>query len=195
MIPFRENRSYRRFHESVEISTEHLRSMVDAARLSPSSRNIQPIKFFICNDRELNSMIYPNLGWAGYLKEWDGPQEGERPSAYIILLHDKNISAGYSCDHGIFAQSILLRAVELGFGGCMIATFKKDVLSGLLKLPEHLEMIMVIALGKPKEIVVVDDIKEGDVKYWRDIEQIHHVPKRTLEELIWSSDGTLPHSF
>jgi len=195
MIPFRENRSYRRFHESVEISTEHLRSMVDAARLSPSSRNVQPIKFFICNDRELNSGIYPNLGWAGYLKDWDGPQEGERPSAYIILLHDKNISAGYSCDHGIFAQSILLRAVELGFGGCMIATFKKDVLSGLLKLPEHLEMIMVIALGKPKEIVVVDDIKEGDVKYWRDSEQIHHVPKRTLEELIWSSDGTLPHSF
>ena len=194
MIPFRENRSYRRFHESVDISADNLKSMVDAARLSPSSRNIQPIKFFICNDRELNSRIFPNLGWAGYLKDWDGPQEGERPSAYIILLHDKNISSGYSCDHGIFAQSILLRSVELGFGGCMIATFRKDVLSGLLKLPDHLDMIMVIALGKPKEIVVIDDINDGDVKYWRDKEQVHHVPKRALEELLWSPDSPLTHS-
>ncbi len=194
MIPFRENRSYRRYHESVDISTEDLKSMVDAARLSPSSRNVQPIKFFICNERELNSRIFPNLGWAGYLKDWDGPVEGERPSAYIIQLHDKNISAGYSCDHGIFAQSILLRAVELGFGGCMIATFKKDVLSELLRVPDHLEIIMVIALGKPKEVVVIDDIKDGDVKYWRDGEEIHHVPKRQLEELIWYPDGLLPHS-
>ena len=194
MIPFRENRSYRRYHQSVDISTEELKSMIDAARLSPSSRNAQPLKFFICNDRELNSRIFPNLGWAGYLKDWDGPKEGERPSAYVILLHDKNISAGYSCDNGIFAQSILLRAVELGFGGCMIATFKKEVLSELLRVPAHMEIIMVIALGKPKEVVVIDDIKDGDVKYWRDGEGVHHVPKRRLEELIWSPDGLLPHS-
>ncbi len=194
MIPFRENRSYRRYHQSVDISTEDLKSMIDAARLSPSSRNAQPLKFFICNDRELNSRIFPNLGWAGYLKDWDGPKEGERPSAYVILLHDKNISAGYSCDNGIFAQSILLRAVELGFGGCMIATFKKEVLSELLRVPAHMEIIMVIALGKPKEVVVIDDIKDGDVKYWRDGEGVHHVPKRRLEELIWSPDGLLPHS-
>lgn len=159
--------------------------MVEAARLSPSSRNIQPIKFYINNKREINSKIFPNLGWAGYLKEWDGPSEGERPSAYIILLHDKDISAGYSCDNGIFAQSILLQAVDLGFGGCMIGTFKKDSLSELLKLPENLEIILVIALGKPKETVIVDVMKNGDFKYWRDQDQNHHVPKRTLEELIY----------
>lgn len=187
MIPFLKNRSYRRFYQSEDISTEDLRSMVDAARLSPSSRNIQPIKFYICNNREMNDKIFPNLGWAGYLKEWDGPSVGEQPSAYIILLHDKSISAGYSCDHGIFAQSALLRAVELGYGGCMIATFKKDILTPLLNLPEHLEIIMVIALGKPKEIVVVDEVKDGDIKYWRDPQQVHHVPKRDLDELIWSA--------
>ena len=186
MIPFRQNRSYRRFFQSESISKEELKMMVDAARLSPSSRNVQPIKFYISNDSEMNSKIYPNLGWAGYLKEWDGPVEGERPSAYIILLHDTNISQGYSCDNGIFAQSILLQAVDLGFGGCMIATFKKESLSQLLKLPEHLVPILVIALGKPKEVVVVDDIKEGDFKYWRDDQQNHHVPKRTLEELIYT---------
>ena len=188
MIPFSKNRSYRRFYQSEDISTENLRSMVDAARLSPSSRNIQPIKFYICNDRKINDKIFPNLGWAGYLKDWDGPGEGEQPSAYIVLLHDKNISQGYSCDHGIFAQSILLRAVELGFGGCMIATFKEDVLTPLLNLPQHLEIIMVIALGKPKEVVVVDEVKDGDIKYWRDQDEVHHVPKRDLDELIWRAD-------
>ena len=113
MIPFKENRSYRRFFEDVTIPEDHLVSMVDAARLSPSSRNVQPIKFYICNERDINAQIYPNLGWAGYLKEWDGPSEGERPSGYIILIHDKSISAGYSCDHGIFAQSI-----QIGRASC-----------------------------------------------------------------------------
>ncbi|MDP3453414.1 MAG: nitroreductase family protein [Bacteroidales bacterium] len=186
MIPFEKNRSYRRFFEDSEISTIDLRSMVEAARLSPSSRNVQPIKFFICNNRETNSLIFPHLGWAGYLKDWDGPQEGERPGGYIILLHDKSISATYSCDHGIFAQSILLRAVELGFGGCMIASFKKESLTQLLSLPDNLEIILVIALGRPKEIVVIDEVKDGDIKYWRDSEGVHHVPKRALDELIWT---------
>jgi nitroreductase len=185
MVPFLQNRSYRRFFQEQEISLEDLHKMVDAARLSPSSRNAQPIKFYINNNRSKNAEIFPNLIWAGYLKEWDGPQEGERPSAYIILIHDKNISAGYSCDNGIFAQSILLQAVDLGFGGCMIASFKKEPLTALLKLPDNMEIILVIALGKPKEKVVVDDIKENDIKYWRDQDQIHHVPKRTLEELIY----------
>ncbi|MCK9627546.1 MAG: nitroreductase family protein [Bacteroidales bacterium] len=185
MIPFAKNRSYRRFYQEVEISEAELIKMVDAARLSPSSRNAQPIKFFISNDRNMNGSIFPNLAWAGYLKDWNGPEEGERPSAYIILLHDKNISSTYSCDNGIFAQSILLQAVDMGFGGCMIASFKKEAITELLKLPENLEPIMVIALGKPKEIVIVDDIKDGDIKYWREENRNHHVPKRTLDELIY----------
>ncbi|MEZ7875269.1 MAG: nitroreductase family protein [Bacteroidales bacterium] len=188
MIPFRQNRSYRRFFQSEEISEEQLKMMVEAARLSPSSRNIQPIKFYICNDKVTNSRIFPNLGWAGYLKDWEGPVEGERPSAYIILLHDTSVAPAYSCDNGIFAQSILLQAVELGFGGCMIATFKKQELTNLLRLPGYLSPILVIALGKPKEVVVIDDVKAGDIKYWRDADGVHHVPKRSLDELIYTPD-------
>lgn len=188
MIPFKQNRSYRRFFENETISTEQLKTMVEAARLSPSSRNVQPIKFYINGNKAMNDKIFPNLGWAGYLKEWDGPSEGERPSAYIVLLHDTSISQGYSCDNGIFAQSILLQAVELGFGGCMIASFKKDGIAQLLKLPESLVPILVIALGKPKEVVIIDDIKDGDVKYWRDDRQNHHVPKRSLDELLYTPE-------
>ena len=188
MIPFEKNRSYRRFYQEVEIPDSDLKKMVEAARLSPSSRNIQPIKFFICNKTLFNAQIFPLLGWAGYLPEWSGPEEGERPSGYIILLHNKNISANYSCDHGIFSQSILLQAVELGYGGCMIATYHKQQLSQLLKLPEHIEPILVIALGKPKEIIIIDKVKDGDIKYFRDEQQVHHVPKRALEELIYTID-------
>ena len=185
MIPFKKNRSYRRFYESETIPQDHLLSMIEAARYSPSSRNIQTIKYHLSNNSELNSKIFPTLAWAGYLKEWNGPIEGERPSAYITLLHDTSISQSYSCDNGIFAQSILLRAVELEWGGCIIASIKREELSQLLELPEHLSPIMVIALGKPKERVVIDDVIDNNIEYWRDKDGIHHVPKRTLEELVW----------
>jgi nitroreductase len=185
MIPFQKNRSYRRFNQGVNIPEEDLIKMVEAARLSPSSRNAQPIKFFINNDRAMNSRIFENLAWAGYLTDWNGPEEGERPSAYIVLLHDKNISSTYSCDNGIFAQSILLQATDLGYGGCMIGSFKKDPIARLLGLPESLEPILVIALGQPKENIIIEDMKDGNIKYWRDNDQNHHVPKRTLEELIY----------
>ena len=149
----KKNRSYRRFYEEAAISGEDLALMVEAARYSASSRNIQPLKYYICNSREMNEKIFPTLAWAGYLTEWDGPVEGERPSAYIIQLLDKNISAAASCDHGITAQSMLLQAVELGFGGCIIASVKRETLSKILGLPEHLEILQVLALGKPKEVV------------------------------------------
>jgi nitroreductase len=186
MIPFEKNRSYRRFYQECEIPEEELLRMIDAARLSPSSRNVQPIKYFISADRKLNERIFGTLAWAGYLKDWDGPAEGERPSAYIIQLHDKDISAGYSCDHGITAQSILLQAVDAGFGGCIIASVKREQLAGILELPEKFDIIQVLALGKPKETVVIEDMKDNDCKYWRDAESVHHVPKRSVKEMVWS---------
>lgn len=190
MIPFEKNRSYRRFHQNQTIPEDHLLSMIDAARLSPSSRNLQPIKFFFTNQSEVSEKIFSALGWAGYLKDWDGPSEGERPSAYIILLHDKTIASGYSCDNGIFAQSILLRAVELGWGGCMIASVKRELIKRELSLPLEFDPVLVIALGKPAEKVVIDDVENNDIKYWRDSQGVHHVPKRRLDQLIWNPEKT-----
>ena len=130
-------------------------------------------------------MIFPNLGWAAYLKEWKGPEEGERPSAYIIVLLDTQIGPSAGCDHGIAAQSILLGATEKGLGGCMIATINRKELSKVLNLEPHYEIVLVIALGKPKETVVIDKIgPDGSVKYWRDDQGVHHVPKRALDDII-----------
>lgn len=185
----KKSRSYRRFHQKIPVDKAHLLKMVEAARFSPSARNVQPIKYALYSTPEQCEAIFPTLAWAGYLTDWDGPGEGERPPAYIVQLHDTTISDRYSCDHGITAQSILLQAVELGYGGCIIGAVKREELSDILQLPGHLKIINVIALGVPREKVVVDDMQEGDYKYWREPDGTHHVPKRTLEELIFTPDN------
>jgi nitroreductase len=178
------NRSYRRFHQDVNIPEKILEEFIDLARLSPSARNAQTLKYFISCDTETNAKIYPKLSWAGYLKNWDGPKEGERPSAYIVVLNDTEISDNYFCDDGIAAQSILLGAVAEGLGGCIIGSVERLKLAKALNLPQHLKIVEVIALGKPREEVVIEEVKEGNVKYWRDEAQVHHVPKRPLNEII-----------
>ncbi len=181
----RGNRSYRRFHQDVKIETETLRELVDLARTTASGANLQPLKYALSNDPVKNASIFEYLAWAGYLKDWPGPAEGERPSAYIIVMLDKRIAGSPGCDHGLACQSILLGATEKGFGGCIVGSIKKDGLQEGLAIAEHLEILLVVALGKPKERVVVDDVgPDGDIKYWRDSEGVHHVPKRKLEDII-----------
>jgi nitroreductase len=180
-----QNRSYRRFYQSEIPSEEDLFSLVDLARLAPSGANRQPLKFFISNDPETNSEIFPCLAWAGYLKKWAGPEEGERPSAYIVVLGDKTISETFGHDPGIAAQTIMLGAVEKGFGGCMIGNVSREKLRKLLDIPEQFEIILVLALGKPKESVVIETLSLDDsVEYWRDGNHVHHVPKRKLEDIV-----------
>ena len=179
------NRSYRRFYDDYPISQNTLRELIELARLSASAANLQPLKFIISYKFEKNEKIFPHTQWAGYIKDWPGPAEGERPSAYIIILGDTEIKDPFGCDHGIAAQSILLGATEKGLGGCMIGSIDKDGLRKALNITERYEILLVIALGKPKEKVVIDEAGEGgDIKYWRDEKGVHHVPKRTLEELI-----------
>lgn len=180
----RRNRSYRRFYQDVTIPEYILEGLVDLARLSPSARNAQTLKYFISYDSETNKKIFPHLSWAGYLKDWDGPSHGERPSAYIVVLNDTKISDHYFCDDGIAIQSILLGAVEQGLGGCIIGSVNRLKLQKALNIPDHLKIIEVIALGKPREQIVLEDVKDDDIKYWRDDAQTHHVPKRSLDEII-----------
>jgi len=177
-------RSYRRFDESHRIDIRTLKNLVGLARLSASAANRQPLKYLIFNTKADCERIFPSVAWAAYLKDWAGPGPGQRPSGYIIILGDKSISEGFGVDHGIAAQSIMLGATEAGLGGCMIASIKKELLRTELKIPEKYEILLVLALGKPVEKVIIEDIKNGDVKYWRDGNEDHHVPKRQLDEVI-----------
>jgi len=181
------NRSYRRFDSSVKIEENQLRNWIELARFSASGRNMQPLKYVICLDEILIEKIFPNVGWAGYLANWKGPEKGERPVAYIAVLHDKSLAENYFCDDGIALQSILLGAVEDGFGGCIIGSFNKGKVAKLIDLPGNLEILYLIALGKPVEEVVLDTSKGNEIKYWRDEKQVHHVPKRPLDEIIFKT--------
>lgn len=181
----RKTRSYRRFHEDYAVSMAELEGLVELARLSASGRNLQPLKYMLSNEPRLNDLIFPELGWAGYLKDWPGPVAGERPSAYIIMLGDRRLTTEFGRDPGIATQSILLGATDLGLGGCIIGSAKRDSLRQKLGVPEHLEILDVIALGKPKEVVKIEPLgPDGDIKYWRDAEGVHHVPKRALADLL-----------
>jgi nitroreductase len=179
------NRSYRRFHQDAPVSLQTLHALVDLARLSASGANQQPLKYILSCDAETNARIFRHTRWAGYLKDWPGPAEGERPAAYILILGDMEITQSFGCDHGIAAQSIMLGATEQGLGGCILGALDKDGLRQALDIPKQYEILLALALGKPREEVVIEETgPDGDIKYWRDDEGVHHVPKRPLDELI-----------
>ena len=179
------NRSYRRFYQDKLIEINTLKELVNLARLSPSGANIQPIRYILSNTKEQNDQINNHIFWAGYYKDWDGPIEGEKPSAFIIVVKDISLKKDSSHDEGIAVQSIMLGAAEGGLGGCIIGNIDRKKLAEALNLNEKYEIALVLALGYPKEEVVIETINEsGDVKYWRDENGVHHVPKRTLGDLI-----------
>jgi nitroreductase len=187
----RKNRSYRRFYEDAPVEMTTLRALVDLARLAASARNLQPLRYVVCCDRETNAAIFTTLAWAGYLTDWPGPAEGERPAAYIVMLVDptaKNSNTG--TDEGLALQNMLLGAVERGLGGCIIGSVNRDRLREILAIPPEYGIRDVLALGMPKETVVIDPMgADGNIKYWRETDGTHHVPKRALEEIIIAARG------
>lgn len=180
------NRSYRRFEEKKRISPKLLEELVDLARICPSAANLQRLKWGIVQEPDLCEAIFTSLGWAGYLQDWAGPEKGERPAAYLILFRDLSLGPTISVlDEGIVAQTVLLGAVEQGLGGCMIGTVHREKVLELLELdPQRFEISLVLALGYPKETVVLEEMEGENCRYWRDENQIHHVPKRSLDELL-----------
>lgn len=182
-------RSFRRFNEHRKISLETLKSLVDLGRLSASAANRQPLKYILSCDPATNERIFPCIGWAAYLKDWKGPETGERPAAYIIILGDTTISTEFWCDHGISGQSILLGATEKGLGGCFIGAINKDRLRKELAIAPEYQIMLIIALGEPAEQVRIESTLDtsGNIRYWRDDHGVHHVPKRPLNEVILDS--------
>ncbi len=183
----KQNRSYRRFDEAKPITRDQLLELIEAARLSPCAANLQTLRFHLSTDPETNEIIFPKLKWAGYLRYWDGPVPGERPTAYVLVLAPSNASQYHHVDAGIALQSMLLRATEIGIGGCIIASLDKGAVGAELGIPEDYSILVAVALGYPAEKVAIDEVIDPeDIEYWRDDEGVHHVPKRKLEDLILS---------
>ncbi|NLM40299.1 MAG: nitroreductase family protein [Firmicutes bacterium] len=179
------NRSYRRFFEDEPLPPEFLRYLVGLARLTPSATNLQPLRYILVSSPEKRAEVFSCLSWAGFLRDWPGPIEGERPTGYIVILSDVTVNPDAEFDVGIAAQTILLGAVEKGYGGCIIGSIQRRRIREILNVPENHDIELVIALGKPKEKVKIEPLPaNGDSRYWRDAEQVHHVPKRSLDQLI-----------
>ena len=179
-------RTVRRYRQEIAISRETLVGLVDTARFVASGGNLQPLKYWISNDPATNAKIFPHLAWAGYLNDWPGPVEGERPTAYVIVLGDPLVKQdGFGVDEGIAAQTIALAACEQGIGSCMLSSVKRAQIRAEVGIPERFEILLVIALGVPKETVVLETVgANGNVKYWRDAEGVHHIPKRPLADVL-----------
>ncbi len=179
------NRSYRRFHQNEKISMETLEELVDLARHSACGANLQSLKYILSCDPQTNELIFKRLGWAAYLTDWKGPSEGEKPAAYVVLMGDTSIHNDFFCDHGIACQSMLLGAVEKSLGGCILASINRDGLRKDLSIDDKFEILLVLALGRPSEKVKLEYIESSEgIQYWRDENNVHHVPKRPLEEII-----------
>ena len=176
------NRSYRRFHQETAVELDTLKELVDLARLSASAGNRQALKFAIYSDPERNAQVFSNIGLGG------NPGKEEAPTAYIIILGDTKISKNFGCDHGIAAQSILLGAVEQGLGGCMVGIANREKLPEILGFASHYEILLVLAIGKPQETAVIEDIgQDGNSQGWWDDQGLRHVPKRLLSDIIITS--------
>jgi nitroreductase len=178
-------RSYRRFDGSFRVEEATVREIVAVARGVASAANRQPLKYILSCAPDWNLRIFETLAWAAYLEDWPGPGPQERPTAYVVILLDTDISRSADVDVGIAAQTILLAATERGLGGCMFGAVRRDELAARLALPSHLDIALVIALGKPVENVILEDVPPGgSIKYYRDEQGTHHVPKRREQELI-----------
>jgi len=143
-----------RKYEPKDVPEEVLSKCVDAARLSPSSANRQPLKYIIVNDQMLLREVFSTLRWAGYLSSYQ-PSEEEMPRAYVVIVLDKSIRK----NHG------------------------RERLRKILNVPDGLDIVLVVALGYPAENPVVDRVKDGNIKYWLDGNGVLHVPKRDLKDI------------
>ena len=182
------NRSDRGYDETVRLTKEELLDFVDCARVCASSVNLQPLKYFLAWEKETVDKIQAETHWAKALPELSLPHPGKCPTAFIVICDDKRIAPNpdrFRADEGIVAQTMLLRAVEMGYGGCMIGNFRPERLSAVLDLPEYIFPMLIVAFGKPDETVVLTEAQPGDdVHYYRDEDDVHYVPKRTVGELV-----------
>lgn len=176
-------RSYRRFDENRAISDADMRAIASAVRLCPSAANLQRVRVALVNGAEENESVFKTLSFAAYLKDWEGPAVGERPTAYAVLMTERDPDVNLGIDIGIASEAMLLTAREMGIGGCIFRSFKPEVLSDILGKDGYVP-VLVIAFGYPSEEVVIEDVKDGNIRYYRDGAGVHHVPKLPLDEII-----------
>jgi nitroreductase len=172
-------RSFRRFDEATPITETELRQFIDTVRLVPSAGNTQTLRYMIIPHEKCHR-LFPHLKWAGFLSDWDGPEKGERPTGYIILL----AKGTPSHDVGIAGQTLQLLATEAGYGACMFGSIDREKVKQEFSIPNELSIQLIVAFGKPAETIVLENGTSDALQYWRDENSVHHVPKLQLEDIL-----------
>ncbi len=178
------NRSYRVFRQTPAVTRAQLEKWIDTSRLAASGGNLQPLAYYLSADAETNAKIFKHMRWAGYLKDWAGPAESERPTGYAVVLRDNDITGNFLIDHGIAAEVIRLAATEDGIGTCIVGSLDRPKLREALGISNRYEILIIIAFGAPGERMVLEEAVGGHIRYWRDGNGAMHVPKRALKEIL-----------
>ena len=176
-------RSYRRFDSTKKISEETLRSFIEGARFTASAGNLQKLRYKLVADDIGAREVFESLKFAAYLKDWNGPLESERAVAFIIVASECEINTNLAIDLGISAEAICLAAAEESIGSCMFRSFSRERIDKVIGNPSLIPHL-VISFGYPSETVSVIDTDGEDIKYYRDENDCHVVPKITADKLI-----------
>ncbi|MFT8314089.1 MAG: nitroreductase family protein [Clostridium sp.] len=178
-------RTIRSFKQDA-IQVEKLKKLVDAARVAPQAANLQPLKYVIINDEKLLEPIFKTTAWAGYIRPAADPQEGQKPVAYILILVDSEIKKeGYDVDAGAAVENLLLTAVEEGLGTAWLGAIDRKKIKELLNIPDKYILHTLVAIGYPAETPIIEDKKDDSIKYYKDENNVLHVPKRKLEDIVF----------
>lgn len=176
------NRSYRGYDKQRVVTQEELRRIINVNTRIPSARNQQCLRFRPVIAEEADKIL-PFIRLGGALPELHLPFKGTEPNAYIIICSTVPEDRWVSIDLGISAQSMLLKATEMGLNGICIGAFNATLLTEALTLPYP--PLLVLAIGKGKEEIRLTEISEGDSQtYYRTQEGTHYVPKLKLDDLI-----------
>ena len=176
-------RTIRQFKQD-SISPGDLLKCIKSTGLAPSAANLQPLEYLLITDSEKVKTIFPLLKWAGYIAPNGNPEEGRKPTAYLIVLVNKSIKkSGAEHDAGAAIENFILSAWSFGIGSCWVASVNRGKLREVFNIPDSYSIDSVIALGYPDESPVVDTATE-DIKYWKDKNGVLHVPKRPIEDIL-----------
>ncbi len=180
------NRSYRKFIHNEKIDEGIIMEWIDNARYVASSKNRQPVRFIIITESMEVQQICDHMQWARHLKNWQGPTKEQKPAALLVVCTDENINKNAQTDVGIITQTILLQAVNDGYGGCLLRSIDRKLIRNKFNLPENIAIDMVVALGKPDQSITLEemDVNSDNTDYWEDENGVHHVPKRALVDFV-----------
>ena len=177
----KKNRSWRGYDPSREVTEDELKRIVAATTLVASGMNRQRLRYRLVTKADA-AKILPHITLGAALPEEHLPHPGCEPQAFIVACATEKENKVIDIDLGFAAQSMLLKATEMGLGGIFILNFRAEEIKESLSLPST--PLAVIAIGKPAETIFLKPVHQGeDLNYYRH-GGVHFVPKLGLEDIL-----------